>query len=627
MTGNEPPAADVTCPQCGGEVPSLPFCVRCGYPFDEDAVPARRSGRRQFAAAPNERAWSIHVVSSLFPQLPDADMTYFGVALALGFATIVGLALGGLYPVALTVAAALVPLLVLLYLYAVDVYEDESPLVLGLTMVWGAVVGVALGLLLQNLGTPLGPPGFDLLGESDSLVRVVVFPLAGGVLALAALLVLLRYPRFNDILDGTTFGAATAVTLIGAETLVQAWPLVSGGLRPAGEAAPWIVRLVEIGILIPIIWAGVIGAAAGALWLRYRAPVRDRGELGPLGSPPLAFLVAAAFVIAAPAGLLVLDRTPGLIWVAALAAIALILLRRAIHLGLLEEADEIDIGPAVMCRESSPSDAPTQFLRTVRDRAPRAPEGAAAAGGRGARHAGRDAMTEPATASPPARRHPSGDSAARLRRWMIVVIALIGLAIIVGAAIVLLAANEPPPAEAPCKPNLPCVLSRTPGALDLGKLWVSKDLGYSFDYPDQLLGVTSEDGRSVQLGASGARLAIEVWVSGARASQSSVEALVTQRRDALAQRVLGLTEDDTSADRVVAPGLGFLPGAGGAYSGTLDSPSGPSSPASVAILAAGDGRINVVLSILVTGEGLDHKTVDIVRNGFGAVIVDTVRFR
>lgn len=349
MTENGPPDGNVTCPQCGGEVPATPFCVRCGYPFDEDAVPTRRSGRRQFAAAPGERAWSLHVVSSLFPQLPDADMTYFGIALALGLSTVVGLALGGLFPVALTVAAALMPLLILLYLYAVDVYEDESLLVIGLTMGWGAIAGVVLGLLLQNIGTPLGPPGFDLLGESDALVRVVVFPIAGLLLVLAPLLVLLRYPRFNDVLDGTTFGAATAVTLIGAQTLVQAWPLVSGGLRPGGEAVPWIVRLVEIGILIPLVWAGVVGAAAGALWLRFRAPIRDRHHLGPLGSPPVALLLAAVFLVAAPAGLLVLERTPGLIWVTVLAAIAVVLLRRAIHLGLLEEADEIDIGPAVVC--------------------------------------------------------------------------------------------------------------------------------------------------------------------------------------------------------------------------------------------------------------------------------------
>ena len=33
MTENGPPDGNVTCPQCGGEVPATPFCVRCGYPF------------------------------------------------------------------------------------------------------------------------------------------------------------------------------------------------------------------------------------------------------------------------------------------------------------------------------------------------------------------------------------------------------------------------------------------------------------------------------------------------------------------------------------------------------------------------------------------------------------------
>ncbi|HXY92719.1 MAG TPA: zinc ribbon domain-containing protein [Acidimicrobiia bacterium] len=350
MTTNEPPDANITCPQCGGQVPPMSFCVRCGYSLDDDPMPARRSGRVQFAAAPRERAWAPHVVSSLFPQLPDADMTYFGIALVLGLAVIVGLALGGLYPIALTVAAALMPLLVLLYLVAVDVYEDEPPLVLGLTMAWGALVGVGLGLWLQNIDTPLGPPSFSMLGDGDVLLRVVVVPLVGEGLALAALLVLLRYPRFNDVLDGTTFGAATAVTLIGVQTIVQAWPLVSAGLRPAGESGPWIIRLVEIGVLIPLIWAGAIGALAGAFWLRYRAPVRDRHALGPLGSPLLALVASSLLVVAAPAGLQVLERNPGLIWVAVLAVIAVVLLRRAVHVGLLEEADETaDLGEQIQC--------------------------------------------------------------------------------------------------------------------------------------------------------------------------------------------------------------------------------------------------------------------------------------
>jgi hypothetical protein len=208
-----------------------------------------------------------------------------------------------------------------------------------------------------------------------------------------------------------------------------------------------------------------------------------------------------------------------------------------------------------------------------------------------------------------------------------VVIAVIGLAIVVAAAIVLLLANEPAPPKAPCKPLQPCVLSRNPGELSLGKLWMSRELRYSFEYPGDLLTVASEDGRSVQLGVRGTRLEIQIWIAGARAGESSVAELVTQRRNALAQRVLGLSEDNDSADRVMAPGLGFIRGSGGAYTGTLDSPSGPSSPANVAILAAGDGKINVVMSILITGQDLDHKTVDLVRNAAGVLIVDTLRYR
>ena len=348
MTTTVPPS-DATCPQCGRDIPRLEFCVRCGFPIEGETVPARRSQRSRYAAAPNENVRSVHVLSTLFPQLPRAEMGFFGVALALGAATLVVLALFGLYPLALTAAAVLVPLVLLLYLYAIDVYEDEPVLVVGLTMAWGALAGTAIGIGLQNIGSPLGPPGLHLLGESDVLVRVIAVPLLGAVLVLVGPLVLLRHPRFNDVLDGTTFGAATAVALVGAQTLVQAWPLVSGGSRPLGAATPWLVSLAEIGLLVPVIWAGALGLVCAALWLRFRAPVRDRGALGPLGSPAVALVIAAVLVVAAPVGLEVLDRTLGLLWVTALSLVALTVLRRAIHLGLVEEADEIEIGPEVTC--------------------------------------------------------------------------------------------------------------------------------------------------------------------------------------------------------------------------------------------------------------------------------------
>ena len=63
------------------------------------------------------------------------------------------------------------------------------------------------------------------------------------------------------------------------------------------------------------------------------------------------------------------------------------------------------------------------------------------------------------------------------------VLAVVGLAIVVAVAIVLLLANEPSEPEAPCEPGVPCLLARDPDTLSLGKTWVSRDLGYSFEYP------------------------------------------------------------------------------------------------------------------------------------------------
>jgi hypothetical protein len=192
---------------------------------------------------------------------------------------------------------------------------------------------------------------------------------------------------------------------------------------------------------------------------------------------------------------------------------------------------------------------------------------------------------------------------------------------------VLLLANEPSEPKAPCEPGVPCLQARDPGTLSLGKVWVSRDLGFSFEYPS-FLTLSSSDGRSAQLGiTTTSGLDIRIWVTGARAADSSVDELVTDRRNALAQRVLGLSEDDGSADRVMAPGLGFVRGEGGAFTGTLDSPTGPSGPANLAILAAGDGKTNVVMSILITGQDLDHDRIQSVRNATGVLIVSTLRYR
>ena len=46
-----------------------------------------------------------------------------------------------MFPVAIVAAAILVPLVTIIYLYDVDVYENEPIRVVALTFLWGALVG------------------------------------------------------------------------------------------------------------------------------------------------------------------------------------------------------------------------------------------------------------------------------------------------------------------------------------------------------------------------------------------------------------------------------------------------------------------------------------------------------
>ena len=335
------------CSSCGGETPEGEFCVRCGAPLTEDFSGHSRS-RSHFAAAPHEHVALPVVVSSLFPHLPRASHLAFRLALALGTVVIVALAVARLFPVALIAAALLFPMLVVLYLVEVNVYEDEPLWAMALTMVWGVVAGVGFGLI----ALAAVPSTTSLLVHGDSqyvVVQGLILPFCGLLVLLAGPLVLLRYHRFNSVLDGVTFGAATAAAFSGAQVITYGFHVLSNGLRPVGALAPWIWRLLSLGIAMPVLMMGAAAAACAALWLRYRAPARDAEALGPVGHPAIALPAAALLVMAGAVAETFLPAGGWLAWLVFLDLVVLVLLRRAIHVGLLEESLEIPIGPEFNC--------------------------------------------------------------------------------------------------------------------------------------------------------------------------------------------------------------------------------------------------------------------------------------
>jgi hypothetical protein len=336
-----------TCASCGRQTPEGNFCVRCGAPlkagFDG---PSRR--RSQFAAAPEELAALPLVVSTLFPQLPRDSRLSFRLALGLGTAAVIVLAALRLFPVALIAAALLLPVLVVLYLIDVDAYEEEPAWAMSLTIGWGAAAGIGFGLIALAVAPSTGSVVVN--GTSQYLVlQGLVLPFCGFITLLLGPLILLRYHRFNDVLDGVTFGASAGAWFSGAQAITYGVHLIGAGLRPGGAVLPWIWRLLSLAVGMPILTMGAAAAACAALWLRYRAPVRDRDALGLLAHPAVAVPLAGLLVMGGAVGETFLPAGGWLAWLVAFDLVAISLLRRAIHVGLLEQYSEIPIGDELTC--------------------------------------------------------------------------------------------------------------------------------------------------------------------------------------------------------------------------------------------------------------------------------------
>lgn len=337
----------MTCASCGGEAPEGNFCVRCGAPLGAGFV-GRSRGRSQYAAAPHEHVAMPWVISTLFPHLSRASHASFRLALGLGAGAVVVLAALRLFPVALIAAAVLLPLLVVLYLVDVDACEDEPAWAMSLTVGWGAAAGVGFGLIALGVAPSAG--SVIVNGTSQYLVvQGLVLPFCGFIVLLLGPLILLRYQRFNAVLDGVTFGVSTGAWFSGAEAISYGVHLIGAGLRPGGAVLPWIWRLLSLAVGMPVLTMGAAAAACAALWLRYRAPARDAKALGVLGHPAVALPLGALLVIGGAVGETFLPAGGWLVWLVVFDLVAIVLLRRAIHVGLLEESKEMPIGEHITC--------------------------------------------------------------------------------------------------------------------------------------------------------------------------------------------------------------------------------------------------------------------------------------
>jgi len=325
-------------------VPAGEFCGHCGAHLTTGS--ARRT--HAFAAVPSEGVAHLSIITTLFPHLPHRSGTPFLFALTAG-GTLV-LALAGLHLLApATVAALLVlPVLYLLYLYEVEVYESEPWLVIGATMVLGALLGLAFtnvtGVALSQLVlTGDRETGFVLAG--------IAIPIVAQALMLAGPLFLYLFrDTFREPLDGLAFGAASALGFSLASSLTDFWPLLSGPLIAGGSPLDWAVRLARAGLLVSLVNACTTALVAAALWLhRY-----DRRRAGRPWQSGILAAVAVALGVQVGLGMfafVVQDLIVDVVVLGLAAAALLLYVRLVIHNALLVEGAEHEIGPDAPCPE------------------------------------------------------------------------------------------------------------------------------------------------------------------------------------------------------------------------------------------------------------------------------------
>jgi RsiW-degrading membrane proteinase PrsW (M82 family) len=270
------------------------------------------------------------------------------VALVAGAAAVIMLALLHLYTPATVAAVFVLPLLYLIYLYEVEVYESEPWLVIGATMVAGAILGYAFTAFSS-----------DALSRSTITAdRSTAFVLSGLTIPVVAQALMLAGPlflylfrgSFREPLDGLTFGASSALGFTVASSLTVFWPLITAPLVGSDAPLDWAFRLTRAGLLVSLVNASTTALVAAAIWLRRydRRRANRAWQSSILGALLVAFGVQIALGVV---GFVVDDLLFGFVVLALAAAALLLYVRLVIHQALLVEGAEHEIGPDRRCPE------------------------------------------------------------------------------------------------------------------------------------------------------------------------------------------------------------------------------------------------------------------------------------
>src|SRR5581483_5394841 len=237
-----------------------------------------------------------------------------------------------LYTPATLAAALLLPVLYILYLYEVEVYQHEPWTVLLTTVVAGVALGTAYTLVSMHFSS------LSLSGTAQGpLVSGVVMPAIVQLLMVAGPLLLLSHVHFDETLDGLSFGVASALGFTLAMVVAGEWHLLTATLRGSGVPADSMLRIVRSAVIAAVVNATTTGLITATLWQRRHGRSRGRHR-SVVRELPASVLVAVGVQIGLGlASYYIADLLLVVIVWAIVALLLLVWLRVVLHHALLDE--------------------------------------------------------------------------------------------------------------------------------------------------------------------------------------------------------------------------------------------------------------------------------------------------
>jgi hypothetical protein len=319
------------------------FCHVCG----QDLRSADSGRRHSFAAKPDEPVASFAVISSIMPRGSGQRPQTYRIALTIALAVALVAAIFGALPIAVLVAAFAVPIVYIVYLYDVNLWEDEpvrvtllafgltALLATGFTILWRAMIGPVVVIQGPNTTLIYGPQ------VGTFLLIALLVPIVGEAIRQVGPILLASRPEFDDLMDGLTFGVISGVAYACFDTLVRHWDLLTGGIATQNPGL-WVGLIFLEGFVKPLL----MGTATGIACAEFSGLGRGYDGFTPRYFGAVAVAIVANIAYQSGIYLFTFIGTPttgvflSIGWGMLIVALLILRIRNVLHTGLMEAALE-----------------------------------------------------------------------------------------------------------------------------------------------------------------------------------------------------------------------------------------------------------------------------------------------